>query len=127
MNTFLKYLLFQVPGWVILALILFPLWKWEWISGTIALLVFGLGILKDFILFPWLRKAYEPDSRSGAERLIGSRGLVQEPLDPRGYVRVNGELWQAESEAPGKTLPSGTRIEVTGGKGLLLKVSPAQD
>lgn len=127
MKTSVKYFLFQIPGLFILAAILIPLWKWEWISGGIALLVFGLGILKDLLLFPWLRKAYESDSRSGAERLVGSRAVVQTPLNPQGYIRVNGELWRAEAEISGESLPSGTAVKVTGGEGLSLKVTPTQD
>ena len=61
--------------------------------------IFDLGSdfrLKDAALYPWLRTAYETDSRRVIERLIGLAGVAVEPLAPRGYVRVRGELWQAE-------------------------------
>src|SRR4029434_10970017 len=35
----------------------------------------------------------------GAETLVGAVALVATPLDPRGQVRVAGELWQARSES----------------------------
>jgi membrane-bound serine protease (ClpP class) len=37
---------------------------------------------------------------TGPQALLGSVGIAQQPLAPRGQVLVHGELWQAESNDP---------------------------
>jgi membrane-bound serine protease (ClpP class) len=37
---------------------------------------------------------------TGPQALLGSVGIAQQPLAPRGQVLVHGELWQAESNTP---------------------------
>jgi membrane protein implicated in regulation of membrane protease activity len=34
-------------------------------------------------------------ARCGAEGLVGHVGVVRRPLDPLGYVAIDGELWRA--------------------------------
>lgn len=55
----------------------------------------------------------------GPEALIGAIGEAREPLDPRGMIFVNGELWTAE--APSR-LEKGERVEVVERQGCLLRV-----
>ena len=59
---------------------------------------------------------------SGAEAMLGRRVLVIEALSPRGRVRLDGELWNAEAA---ETLEVGAEGEVTGVEGLTLRVRPA--
>jgi membrane protein implicated in regulation of membrane protease activity len=54
---------------------------------------------------------------------IGSRGRAATPISPRGYVRVNGELWQASSNA---SIDAGEEIFVVGIEGMMLLVSPIE-
>ena len=49
-------------------------------------------------------------------------GRSRTELAPRGKVFVAGELWQAEAD---RRVPAGTRVEVTGRDGLVLRVRPA--
>ena len=59
---------------------------------------------------------------TGREKLVGQTGYVQSTLNPRGMVRVGGELWGAladEGEAP---VEMGTKIEVVKVSGLQLVV-----
>ncbi len=51
---------------------------------------------------------------------IGSRGRTTTPISPRGYVRINGELWQASSSS---TIDAGEEIAVVGMEGMTLLVS----
>ncbi len=53
------------------------------------------------------------------EAIIGCEGIVATPLDPRGFVKVKGELWRASSES---NLEVGDEIIVTGIQGIKLKV-----
>ncbi|MGB5924478.1 MAG: NfeD family protein [Dehalococcoidia bacterium] len=54
---------------------------------------------------------------------IGSRGRTTTLISPKGYVRVNGELWQASS---GSTIDVGEEIVVVGIEGMTLLISPAE-
>jgi membrane protein implicated in regulation of membrane protease activity len=54
---------------------------------------------------------------------IGSRGRTTTPVSPKGYVRVNGELWQASSSS---TIDVGEEIIIVGREGMTLLVSPIE-
>jgi membrane-bound serine protease (ClpP class) len=54
---------------------------------------------------------------------IGSRGRATTLISPTGYVRVNGELWQASSSS---TIDIGEEIVVIGIEGMKLLISPAE-
>ncbi len=54
---------------------------------------------------------------------IGSRGRTTTPISPTGYVRVNGELWQASSSS---TIGAGEEIAVVGIEGMTLLISPIE-
>ncbi len=127
MKTFHKYLLLQIPGWILWSLILIwahgslhlPLW-----TGAVLLC---LAVVKDFVLYPFVRSAYESDAKTGIERLVGVGGNVQRALNPKGYVRINGELWRAETELADQPLPSGSPVTVRAFRGLTLIVAPEEN
>lgn len=52
---------------------------------------------------------------------IGSRGKATTSLIPRGYVRVDNELWQASSSS---TVNAGEEVIIEGIDGLTLLVAP---
>ena len=54
---------------------------------------------------------------------IGSRGRATTLISPTGYVRVNGELWQASSSS---IIDIGDEIVVVGIEGMKLLISPAE-
>lgn len=59
--------------------------------------------------------------KSGAEGLIGEKGLVRKTVGKRGgQVFLHGELWTAVSE---ETIPEGTEVKVIDMEGLKLRVS----
>lgn len=122
-----RYALFQVPGLLILVGVVVGLYRWAMLPGWGAVALVAVWILKDAALYPWLRTAYEPDSRRVIERLIGLAGVAVEPLAPRGYVRVRGELWQAESAEPGNTIDAGRAVTVHAIATDVLLVRPFSD
>jgi membrane-bound serine protease (ClpP class) len=73
--------------------------------------ILGLGI-----------KAQRRKPTTGVEGLTGESGDVVEILKPEGVVRVNGELWNAESLSG--TIEKGHRIRVVRINGLKLLVEP---
>jgi membrane-bound serine protease (ClpP class) len=64
-------------------------------------------------------RAYRTKPKTGMEGLIGSTGVVKQPLDPEGLVFVHGEYWRAVSE---EKLELGDKVRVESADGLLLKV-----
>jgi membrane protein implicated in regulation of membrane protease activity len=126
MTTFTRYILFQVPGWIIYILLLVSAQRWFGLPGWIAIGVLLVLVGKDFLLYPLLRTAYESNVKTGAERLIGAQGQVRQPLDPYGYVHIQGELWRAKAEPRDCPLLPGSLVQVHAVRGLTLIVSPEE-
>lgn len=118
----LRYFLFQIPGWVLVAVLAFslrePFGAAPWLAWAIVLAWIG----KDVLLFPFIWHAYVPDTPHAAHTLMGARGVVAERLAPAGYVRVGGELWRAELSDAGAPLEPGAVVRVSGMRGLTLLV-----
>jgi membrane protein implicated in regulation of membrane protease activity len=55
------------------------------------------------------------------ESIVGSEGIVQQDMEPEGYVQVRGELWKASSVMGG--LKKGEAVIVAGIDGLKLTVT----
>jgi membrane protein implicated in regulation of membrane protease activity len=109
----IKYLLFQIPGWIIAAAVLTALVHWEFLTKGSAVLCFFGWLLKDLLLYPFFRRAYEPGV-TGSARLVGSKGIAEGDLTPKGYIRVRGELWRAVASPADHVLRSGTEVEIIG-------------
>ena len=88
---------------------------WNW------LLVIGAATidLAETIVMLWWSKRRRPAVGAGA--LVGRGGVALTRLDLRGKVRVQGEIWEAESSAP---LDPGAAVVVHAVDGLVLKVEP---
>ena len=123
MRVFHRYLLLQVPGWALAAVILYALNRWVHLPLWIAALLMLADIVKDLVLYPYLRKAYETDEKTGVERLLGHEAVVHQRLDREGYVRIRGELWKARSIASGDPPEPGMTVRVVGSEGLILQVA----
>ncbi len=122
MSTLMKYLLLQVPGWVLAVAILTGLRYWMEIPRWVAFALFSLWVVKDLVMYPLLRTAYESGVKTGVEQLVGARGVAQGELAPSGYVRVRGELWRAEIDPNDKPISVGTPIKVLAAQGMTLIV-----
>lgn len=115
-----NYFLWQVPGWVVAALVLLWLHALVGLPTWAAWLLFGLYVAKDCVLFPMMRGSFRPPEPG--EPLIGARGRAVEPLAPTGYVRIGGELWKAEARPPDRVIASGSPVVVRDARGLTLVV-----
>lgn len=123
MTTWRKYVLIQIPGWVLAVSLLTGLHYWIGLPLWVASILFLSYVLKDFILYPFLRSAYESNVKTGTEQLVGVSGRATESLDPQGYVEVRGELWQARADPSDRPIPRGTRIRVRAARDLTLTVA----
>lgn len=127
MSTLTRYLLFQVPGWVLAALVLSGLRYLLGMPRWAALGLFFLWVLKDLVMYPLLRTAYESGVKTGVEQMVGARGVAQKELAPNGYVRVRGELWRAEANPAHSPIPAGSPITVLAAEGRTLIVKADKD
>lgn len=97
----------------------------------------GVGVLAQWLVFfgvsiialTYLRRYIDRQDRGdqprvGANRWVGSNGIVLEEIDPdaaTGMVRVENEEWRATS-LRGGTIPAGARIAVRDVRGARLVV-----
>ena len=119
----LRYLLWQVPGWVVVALA-------AWLTGQalhlpewVAPVATALFIVKDLVLYRAMRDVFRPPA---APVRVGSQGETAEPIAPIGYVRVGGELWRATTPDR-RHLPAGIPVRVLATRGLTLVVQPDEE
>jgi membrane protein implicated in regulation of membrane protease activity len=112
------YLLWQLPGWALAALVLWWLHAFVGLPTWAALLVLGVLIAKDLALYRVMRATFRP----ARAPLLGSRGRAVETLAPTGYVRVEGELWRARCASPGRAIAGGSPVIVREAHGLTLVV-----
>ncbi|MGH7848271.1 MAG: NfeD family protein [Candidatus Binatia bacterium] len=122
MSSFARYLLFQIPGWALAAIVLVGLVHWFGLSRWVATGLLVLWVIKDFVFYPFVRKAYETNVKTGSAQLIGAQGVAKQWLRPTGYVQVHGQLWRAEAESGSKPIAPETPIRVSGANGLTLFV-----
>ena len=123
-STWKKYFLLQIPGWLVTATVITVLWRWQLLPRWLALLGFFAWIAKDLILFRFLRHAYEGSAKLGSAALVGASGIVQGELNPRGYVRIRGELWRAVTTPADGVIDSGTEVEVIAAERMTVFVRP---
>lgn len=122
MSVFWRYWLLQIPGWLVLAASLVAARHYLGLATGWAALLFGLWLLKDAALYPWLRKHYVPREESPGRALRGRSAVAQESIAPRGYVKLGGELWRAEVEDGEGPVDAGEQVVVEGVDGLTLRV-----
>ena len=56
--------------------------------------------------------------------MIGMTGTAISPLDPKGEVKVEGQIWKAESVTASVRI--GELVEIVGREGLILRVKPKE-
>ena len=118
----LRYALLQVPFTALVMVVLIWVRKWLdlpiwFICGLVAFLV-----IKDIVLFPFVWRAYDPDSPALTSTMEGARGIAINDLHPSGYVEIGAEKWQAEVIEGSPPIRRGQRIRVHGIRGLTLLV-----
>jgi membrane-bound serine protease (ClpP class) len=84
----------------------------------------AFGLITTFLVrIAW--RARQNKVMIGPDALVGTVGVAQEVLAPRGQILVHGELWLAES--PDGPVGAGERVRVRGVDGLKLLVEPVQE
>lgn len=126
MSVFLRYLLFQVPGWILAAVILAVLVGTETLPGWIAGGLAAALVAKDLLVYPRLKRAYENTPTDGADAMRGSLVQTETVLDPTGYVWFGAERWRAHLTDSTLRVEAGETVRVCEVKRLTLLVEPIQ-
>jgi membrane protein implicated in regulation of membrane protease activity len=118
----MRYALFQIPGLILLILILILVQRWVDFPSWFFWSSVFIWIVKDVVLFPFVWRAYDWSRSRDVHSLVGTEGIVEERLAPSGYIRVHGELWQAEMIREGPPIERGEGVRIQGIRGLVLLV-----
>lgn len=100
---------------LVIAVLFLPT-PWSWIAVVVAALV---DIVETVTFLWWSRRRR---SVVGVATLVGRRAVVVTMLAPRGQVRVQGEIWEAESPVH---VEPGREVVVCAARDLVLHVEPA--
>jgi len=105
------------------ALALSFFWLWP---VAVAAPAYAVVLLLSVVFYVIVIRVMRTPIRAGPESLAESNGEVigQEHDGGRYQIRLRGELWRATS---GDHLEVGDRVEITGRRGLILKVRRAGD
>jgi membrane protein implicated in regulation of membrane protease activity len=120
-----RYLIIQLPGGVLFVISLILIRRWVDLPAWLFWGLIVLWVGKDVVLFPLVRKAYEP--QEGGNPMIGALGVVENRLSPSGYVRIGGELWKAHVTESTVAIDRGETVRVRAVEGLTLIVEHAAD
>ena len=120
-----RYFLFNIPILVLVVIGLILLRHWFDLADWMFWAVIAGWVIKDLVLFPFLKKAYD-DSEGYSYSPVGEPAVVLKTLDPSGSVRVRGEIWQAKTEGEGESISEGSTVKVTGQEGMTLRVASLQ-
>jgi membrane protein implicated in regulation of membrane protease activity len=117
-----KYLLFQLPSWLVVGALAWAAERWLGLHPWLAAGALVALVVKDAVLFRYVRHAYAVTPRHPADGLLGARGVAEDPIAPEGFVRVGHELWRARLARGAAPIPAGAPVRVESLEGLTLRV-----
>ena len=122
LRVIIRYFLLQLPGQAAFVLSLLLLRHYVEIPTCLAWILIVLWVGKDFFLFPFLWRFYDPDLYPDRFKMVGRIGVALTRLEPDGYVQVRGERWQAAAAEGQAPIAQGEKICVAAIDGLTLSV-----
>jgi membrane protein implicated in regulation of membrane protease activity len=122
-----KYALLNLPEVLAGLMVLMFVQKWLELPHWAVWLLGALWILKEALIFPFVWRSYDSGSERNTYQMVGMRGIVEKRLAPSGYIRIRGELWQAETGEKDSPVEVGEKVIVRGRRGLLLLVERNRD
>jgi membrane-bound serine protease (ClpP class) len=113
-----SFLAFPLPGWELLSTQAIESGRETVISVALVMsAIFGAVVYK-------VAQARRMKVKAGPEQLMGKIGTTISELAPRGEVKVEGQIWRAETLEG--AIKRGEPVEVVGREGLILRVKPNQ-
>ena len=64
--------------------------SWVGLPDWAAAGIIAVWVIKDVVMFPFVRIAYQPGSGDGPTSLIGARGTAEDALRPAVYIEAVG-------------------------------------
>jgi membrane protein implicated in regulation of membrane protease activity len=116
------YLVVSAADWLLLGLAIVAAVRWFDMPAWPGVILLAVWIAKDLLLYPSARRYYE--SEPPQQRMIGERGEALCRLDPAGFARVHGEIWQVRVADDTIAIPAGAPIRVREVQGMRLLVDP---
>lgn len=113
-----SFLAFPLPGWELLAAK-----SVESARRTLIAVALVMSGIFGFVVYK-VAQARRMKVKVGPEQFIGGTGVVVSALTPRGEVKVEGQIWKAETV--GQDVREGEQVEIVDREGLLLRVKPKQ-
>ncbi|MCP5060422.1 MAG: hypothetical protein GY937_27305 [bacterium] len=89
---------------------------------NVALAAVGCWVLKDALMFRFVRKAYEPGDGRTPRDVRGAIGTATEEVAPEGYVRIGSELWRGRLAEGSEPVAKGECVRVVEVHGLMVVV-----
>ena len=117
-----KYLLVCATDWLLLSIIGVLAVRWLEVPWWIPSAIVVVWIVKDLMSFPARRRYYEP--QPAETRLVGQVAEALSSIDPDGFVRIHGEIWQAHLAPNARAAARGHSVRVCRTEGLHLFVEP---
>ncbi|MCP5066886.1 MAG: hypothetical protein GY946_09990 [bacterium] len=121
-RVLLRYIAFQLPGLAVFSLGATAAVEWMELPLNVALTAVGLWMVKDAVMFRFVRKAYEPGDGRTPRDVRDCRGVATEEIGPEGYVRIGSELWRARVTEGCPPIAEGGAIRVLEVRGLTVVV-----
>ena len=126
-HVIFKYSFVAVLDIVLIALILILARYWIDIPTWIVWTVIGILLGKDVIVFPFVWRSYDSSTSDSVHSIVGKHGVAIERLAPKGYVRIQSELWHAEMKTGVAPIEKGQPIKVESQQGLKIFVVPCDN
>jgi membrane-bound serine protease (ClpP class) len=113
-----SFLAFPLPGWELLSIKAVESARQTLISVALAMSgIFGVVVYK-------VAQARRMKIKAGPEQLLGKTCTAISELAPRGEVKIEGQIWRAETLEG--VVKQGELVEVIDRQGLILRVKPKQ-
>ena len=120
----IRYVGLQLLGVAVVVICLILIRRWMPLPHWFDIAFLSFWIIKDMVLFPFVWRAYDWDRHGQNHAMVGLEGVVEDPLNPAGYIRIRGELWRAELMDQTASAGVGDRVKVLQARGLTLFVRP---
>jgi membrane-bound serine protease (ClpP class) len=111
-----SFLAFPLPGWELLSASAV-----ESARTTLILVSLVMSAIFGFVVYK-VAEARRMKVKAGPEQLIGKMGITISELAPRGEVKIEGQIWRAETL--GDHVRQAEAVEVVSREGLILRVKP---
>ena len=107
---------------LVIALLILPLFDVQIPVTALVLIMVGWLLFSALLFIPGNRALLRKPVFD-MKCIVGQKGVAVEELHPKGLVKINGELWVAESA---EKIAIGEEVIVTGYKGIKLSVERCQ-